>query len=100
MAAENDARQTFQAALLDDPMVRTYVAYRWHRYRRAALRREAQNAAYILNEAQTAERIVDLNEWGPTMLEDIASSADAEARRLAAEDSQAVFDQLNDPETL
>ena len=75
-------------------MIGAYVRYRWHRYRRAAVRTEAQTAANVLGDVQAAERIIDLREWGSNLIEDVTAVADAEARRLAAEDSEAVMQQL------
>ncbi len=97
IASEADAYEEFKAALLADPVVVAFVRYRRHRFRRASLRTEAQTAANMLGEPQTAERIPYLNDWGSRLIEDLTDVADAEARRLAAEDSEAVMRTLTEP---
>ena len=64
IASERQAYEDFKSAVLDDAMIGAYVRYRWHRYRRAAVRTEAQSAANVLGDFQAAERIVNLREWG------------------------------------
>ncbi len=93
-AAEQDAHAAFRAAVLADPMVAAWVRYRWHRFRRDRLRDESNTAARILGRTELKESL----RWvDPRLLEEVLSIADDEARASAFEESDVVFDALQNP---
>lgn len=95
-AAEHQAHDDWRAAVIAAPMVAAFIRMRQLRHRRSQLRSEAQFAAQLLGE--DAEQIPDMGYYGARILDDIRDIADAEANRLAGEESAAVFARLQAPD--